>query len=99
VANSSQGAKSLIITEKPSVSRDIASALGGFQEHDGYAESDRYVVTFAVGHLFELLEPEDVDPKYKRWLLEDLPILPEKFTFKPKSGQSERIRARTSRRS
>ena len=55
-------AKSLIITEKPSVARDIAGALGGFPEHDGYFESDTWVLTFAVGHLFELLEPEEIDP-------------------------------------
>jgi DNA topoisomerase-3 len=48
-------AKSLVITEKPSVARDIAGALGGFREEDGWFESDAYVVTFAVGHLFELL--------------------------------------------
>src|SRR5271165_2911432 len=85
-------AKALVITEKPSVARDIAAALGGFTEHEGYSESERYVVSFAVGHLFELLEPEEIDPKYKRWLLDDLPILPEEFHFKPKSGQAERIR-------
>jgi DNA topoisomerase-3 len=85
-------AKSLIITEKPSVARDIAAALGGFTEHEGYLESEDYVLSYAVGHLFELLEPEEVDPKYKRWLLDDLPILPEEFRFKPKSGQAERIR-------
>ncbi|HTF36023.1 MAG TPA: DNA topoisomerase [Myxococcota bacterium] len=85
-------AKALVITEKPSVARDIAAALGGFTEHEGYYESERYVLSFAVGHLFELLEPEEIDPKYKRWLLDDLPILPEEFRFKPKSGQTERIR-------
>ena len=85
-------AKALIITEKPSVARDIAAALGGFEDHDGWWEGERYLLTFAVGHLFELFEPEDVDPKYKRWLLDDLPILPEKFQFKPKSGHAERIR-------
>ena len=85
-------AKTLVITEKPSVARDIAAALGGFTEHEGYSESERYVISFAVGHLFELLEPEEIDPKYKRWLLDDLPILPEEFHFKPKSGQAERIR-------
>jgi len=85
-------AKALVITEKPSVARDIAAALGGFAEHDGYFESRDFVVSFAVGHLFELLEPEEVDPKYKRWLLSDLPILPVEFKLKPKSGQTERIR-------
>ena len=52
--------KSLVITEKPSVARDIVAALGGFEEHDGYWESDDYLVTFSVGHLVELLAPEDV---------------------------------------
>ena len=85
--------KSLVITEKPSVAVDIAAALGGFTEHDGYSESDDYVVTFAVGHLFELLSPEEVDEKYKAWTLEVLPILPNgEFQIKPKKGHSERIR-------
>jgi DNA topoisomerase-3 len=85
-------AKSLVITEKPSVARDIADALGGFQEADGWSESDAYVVTFAVGHLFELLPPEEIDPKYKRWTLDVLPILPKEFKYKAKKGQSDRIR-------
>ena len=85
-------AKALILTEKPSVARDIAEALGGFTEHDGYWESDGFVLTFAVGHLFELLEPEELDPKYKRWTLDVLPILPEQFQLKKKKGQTDRIR-------
>jgi len=85
-------AKALILTEKPSVARDIAAAIGGFTEHDGYWESDAYLLTFAVGHLFELLEPEELDPKYKRWTLDVLPILPERFDLKKKKGQSDRIR-------
>jgi DNA topoisomerase-3 len=85
-------AKALIITEKPSVARDIADALGGFTDHDGWYESDDHVVTFAVGHLFELLPPEEIDEKYKRWTLDVLPILPDEFRYKPKAGQSERVR-------
>jgi DNA topoisomerase-3 len=85
-------AKSLVITEKPSVARDIVAALGGFTEHDGYWESDDFVVTFSVGHIVELLSPEDVDPVYKRWTLDTLPILPGEFKLKQKSGQAERIR-------
>jgi len=85
-------AKSLIITEKPSVARDIAGALGGFTEHDGYWESDAYLLSFAVGHLFELLEPEELDEKFKRWTLDVLPIIPDRFEIKKKKGQSERIR-------
>jgi len=84
--------KALILTEKPSVARDIAEAIGGFTEHDGYWESDPYLLTFAVGHLFELLEPEEIDPKYKRWTLDVLPILPEQFQLKKKKGQSDRVR-------
>jgi DNA topoisomerase-3 len=84
--------KSLVITEKPSVARDIVAVLGGFTEHDGYWESDDYVVTFSVGHIVELLSPEDVDPVYKRWTLDTLPILPGEFKLKQKQGQSERIR-------
>jgi len=85
-------AKSLIITEKPSVARDISAALDGFTEHDGYWESDEHVVTFAVGHLFELLSPEEVDEKFKRWTLDVLPIIPERFEIKKKKGHSDRIR-------
>src|SRR5215831_1876188 len=85
-------AKALIITEKPSVANDIAKALGGFTEHDGWFESDDHVLTFAVGHLFELLPPEEIDDRYKRWTLDVLPILPDEFRYKPKQGQSERVR-------
>jgi DNA topoisomerase-3 len=84
--------KTLIITEKPSVAQDIAAVLGGFEEHEGYVESSAYVVTFAVGHLYELLPPEDLDPKYKRWTLDTLPILPEQFRYKPKAGHTDRLR-------
>jgi DNA topoisomerase-3 len=84
--------KSLVITEKPSVARDIAAAIGGFAEHEGWFESDTHLITWAVGHLFELLEPEEIDAEYKRWTLANLPILPETFQLKPKKGQSERVR-------
>src|SRR2546426_992352 len=85
-------AKALVITEKPSVARDIADALGGFREEDGYFERDDLIVTFAVGHLYELLAPEELDDKYKRWTLDVLPILPEEFGYKVKKGQTDRIR-------
>ena len=85
-------AKALVITEKPSVARDVAAALGGFEAHDGFWESPAFLVTFAVGHLFELLEPEEISPEYKRWTLANLPIIPERFELKKKKGQSDRIR-------
>jgi DNA topoisomerase-3 len=86
--------KALIITEKPSVARDITEALGGFVGKDGnaYYESDQFVCTYAVGHILGLLEPEDIDPNYKRWRLADLPILPKEFKMKPIEGQEERIK-------
>lgn len=84
-------AKRLVITEKPSVARDIVRVLGGFDEHEGYWENDQFVVTFAVGHLLELLAPEDLDPKYKRWTLDTLPIIPERFQMKPKPDHVDRL--------
>ncbi len=84
--------KTLIITEKPSVAQDISAALGGFTDCDGYFESDSRVITFAVGHLYELLPPEELDPRFKRWTLDALPILPEEFRYRAKQGQTERLR-------
>jgi DNA topoisomerase III len=86
--------KSLIITEKPSVTRDIVEALGGFEEKKGgeYFESDDYICTFAVGHILGFFQPEDIDPNYKRWRLADLPIIPEKFQTKPVNGHEKRIK-------
>lgn len=85
--------KGLIITEKPSVARDIANALGGFSPNgDESFENQDYVVSWAVGHLLEFVPPEEMDPKYKRWVLEDLPIIPGEFEYTPKQGQSERLR-------
>lgn len=85
-------AKSLIITEKPSVARDIAAVLGGLEERDGFYEGDRWVLTWAVGHLFELLQPEEIDESYKRWTLDNLPIIPSEFRTRPKPGQTARVR-------
>lgn len=86
-------AKGLIITEKPSVARDIVAALGGFTSHDDeYWENENFICTFAVGHILELFEPEEIDPAYKRWVLENLPIIPGEFKLKPKQGQTDRIR-------
>ena len=83
--------KTLIIAEKPSVGRDLAGALGGkFAKHDGYLESDDHVVTWAVGHLVELQEPEDYDERFKKWRMADLPILPEAFGLKPRDAKSKK---------
>ena len=69
--------KTLVIAEKPSVGRDLARVLpGAFQKHEGYLESDEHVMTWAVGHLVQLAEPDEYDPKYKKWRMADLPIVP-----------------------
>lgn len=86
-----KNSKWLIITEKPTVAADIAKTLKGFEKHKEYYESDEYYLTWAVGHLVEFLEPQEIDVKYKRWLLKDLPILPETFEYKVKKGQTERL--------
>ncbi|HEX3010629.1 MAG TPA: toprim domain-containing protein [Syntrophomonadaceae bacterium] len=75
--------KKLIITEKPSVGRDIARVLGGFKKHEGYLESAEYVISWAVGHLLSLNEPGDYDPAWRRWNIESLPIIPQTFSIKP----------------
>src|SRR3954451_4721976 len=83
--------KTLVIAEKPSVARDLAGALpGSFENHDSYLESDDYVVTFAVGHLVELAEPEDYDEKWKRWRMDDLPIVPDAFKLKPRDAKAKK---------
>lgn len=87
--------KALIITEKPSVARDIANALGGFTEKNKgeYYENDDYVCTYAVGHILTLFAPEDISPEYKRWRLTDLPIIPQEFQIKPVPSQENRVKA------
>ncbi|WP_046226190.1 DNA topoisomerase III [Paenibacillus dauci] len=68
--------KKLVLAEKPSVAREIARVLGSNQKQKGYLEGPQYIVTWALGHLVGLAEPEDYDNKYQKWNLEDLPILP-----------------------
>ena len=84
--------KDLIIAEKPSVAKDIARALGGFADHKEYLESEERVITWAVGHLVEFISPEEIDPKYKAWQLEDLPILPKEFVLKAKEKCGARLK-------
>jgi len=74
--------KKLIIAEKPSVARDIARVLGVKGRAQGYLEGDDYVVTWALGHLVSLAEPDELDPRYKRWNMADLPIMPEEIPLK-----------------
>lgn len=74
-------AKSLIITEKPSVAQEFARILKVSGRNDGYIENGEYVITWCVGHLVEMVYPEDYDIKYKKWRLEDLPFLPKDYKY------------------
>lgn len=82
-------AKRLVLAEKPSVARDIARVLKCDKKGNGYIEGKDYVVTWALGHLVTLADPESYDVKYKTWNLEDLPMLPEnlKLTVIKQSGK------------
>ena len=83
--------KTLVIAEKPSVARDIVDALPeSFEDHDGYFESEDTVVTFAVGHLVELINPEDYDESFKKWRMKDLPIVPEEFKLRARDAKSKK---------
>lgn len=74
--------KILVIAEKPSVARDIAKVLKANQKGDGCLMGENYVVSWAVGHLVTLAEPEEYDEKYKKWNFSTLPILPEEMKLK-----------------
>lgn len=71
--------KTLVIAEKPSVGRDIAGVLQCTRSNQGALEGENYIVTWALGHLVTLADPEGYDPKYKAWNAEDLPMMPQHF--------------------
>src|SRR3954449_7179550 len=86
-------ARTLVIAEKPSVARDLAGALpGAFQQAKDktHLVGDDYTVTWAVGHLVGLAEPDAYDPKLKKWRFADLPIIPDKFKLVPNDSKSEK---------
>lgn len=74
-------AKSLVLAEKPSVARDIANVLKCNKKGNGFLEGDKYIVTWALGHLVTLADPETYDKKYQKWNLEDLPMLPDRLNL------------------
>lgn len=84
--------KSLVLAEKPSVAREIARVLGCHQKHKHFIEGDKYIVTWALGHLIELKMPEHYDNRYKNWNLEDLPIIPNKMGLKTIRQTSQQYR-------
>jgi DNA topoisomerase III len=75
--------KALIIAEKPSVASDLARALGGFKKVEDHFESDRYIISSALGHLVELCLPSELDVKRGKWSFANLPIIPDEFELKP----------------
>jgi len=83
--------KALIITEKPSVAGDIANALGGFKKGKEYYESERHLLSWAVGHLFELAVPAAMKEQDK-WALDKLPIMPTEFDLSPTERMGGRVK-------
>ena len=76
----------LALAEKPSVAQAIAKVLGASKRCDGYLEGNGWLVSWCVGHLVELAEPESYDEKYRKWRYEDLPIFPEKWKYEVSPG-------------
>ncbi|MDP4095741.1 DNA topoisomerase III [Paenibacillus sp. P96] len=85
--------KVLVLAEKPSVAREIARVMGSREKHKSYFEGPQYVVTWALGHLIGLAEPEDYDNKYATWKLEELPILPKTTKLKVLRETSQQFKA------
>lgn len=83
--------KTLVIAEKPSVGRDLARVLPGpFRRREGHLEGPEHVITWAVGHLVQLAEPDEYDPRFKRWRMADLPIVPDRFKLVVRDQRSRR---------
>ncbi len=83
--------KTLVIAEKPSVGRDLARVLAGaFDKHEGYLEGPEHVVTWAVGHLVQLADPDEYDDRFKKWRMADLPIVPDRFKLVVRDERSKK---------
>src|SRR5437016_514860 len=84
--------KALIIAEKPSVAADIAKALGGFAKHTDYFESDRYLLSSAIGHLVEICVPAEFEVKRGKWSFAHLPVIPPRFDLRPIEKTESRLK-------
>jgi DNA topoisomerase-3 len=83
--------KTLLVAEKPSVGQDLARVLPGpFKKGEGFLEGPDHVITWAVGHLVQLAEPEAYDAKYKSWRMADLPIVPDRFKLEVRDERSRK---------
>ncbi|MCU7834495.1 MAG: DNA topoisomerase III [gamma proteobacterium symbiont of Taylorina sp.] len=81
----------LYLCEKPSQGRDIARALGANQRHDGYLQTNNLFVSWCIGHILEMQPPDAYDPRYKRWSLNDLPILPQQWQLSAKQSTRKQL--------
>ena len=81
----------LVLAEKPSVAQSIAKVLGATKREDGYIEGNGYIVSWCVGHLVELAEPEAYDAKYSKWTYNDLPIFPVDWQYEVSSGTKKQF--------
>lgn len=93
--------KTVVLAEKPSVGRDIAKVLGCTKKGNGYLEGSKYIVTWALGHLVTLADPETYDEKYKTWKMEDLPMLPQSLklvVIKKTGGQFNTVKSQLTRK-
>lgn len=81
----------LVLAEKPSVAQSIAKVLGANKREDGYLEGNGYVVSWCVGHLVELAQPEAYDAKYGKWVYADLPIFPADWQYEVSSGTKKQF--------
>ncbi len=84
--------KSLVIAEKPSVANDIARAIGGFTRHDDYFEGEAHVICSAVGHLLELVVPDEFEVKRGKWSFNHLPVIPPHFDLQPIARTEARLK-------
>ena len=82
---------SLVICEKPSVAKDIAKVIGANIRKDGYFEGNSYIVSWCVGHLLGLAEPQSYDEKYAKWRYDDLPILPENWKYEANNSTKKQL--------
>lgn len=88
----------VVLAEKPSVARDIAKFLGATSQGKGFLKGDEWTVTWAFGHMVELQEPEDYNPKWKAWRLNNLPIIPPEFKLRTRKDSSAHEQLLTIRR-
>ncbi|HUQ34298.1 MAG TPA: DNA topoisomerase 3 [Pyrinomonadaceae bacterium] len=82
----------LIITEKPSMGRDVAAVLGAARRGEGFIEGKNDIITWCVGHLVELDDPDSYDARLKQWRMETLPIIPESFKYHPSERTKDQFR-------